>query len=156
MVFFKHTRINMDTLNVVVMQIIWCTLYFQRQGNEKHYVTELSSSQEPSSGFRRGRFFALFLVSTSTSYSTSYSYTSTYKFTVDCTHPGPFTYTNCPWIVSKWNKIVFDKWKMIIIFDKWKMILKYRNIKHKFMLFGTRSSCNTGIYLNKTSTKNLE
>ena len=143
MVFFKHSR----KINVVVMQIIWCTLYFQRQGNEKHYVTELSSSQEPSSGFRRGRFFALFLVSTSTSYSTSYSYTSTYKFTVDCTHPGPFTYTNCPWIVSKWNKIVFDKWKMI---------LKYRNIKHKFMLFGTRSSCNTGIYLNETSTKNLE
>ena len=148
MVFFKHTRTIFSCRDYYQKTLAYFSeFFFQLQNNGKHYVTELSSSQEPSSGFRRGRFFALFLVSTSTSYSTSYSYTSTYKFTVDCTHPGPFTYMNCPWIVSKWNKIVFDKWKMI---------LKYRNIKHKFMLFGTRSSCNTGIYLNKTSTKNLE
>ena len=62
---------------------------------ESGHITDLSSSQDP--GFyRRGKFFALFLVSTSTSFITSTAYTTTYKFTVDCTAPGPFTYVDCP------------------------------------------------------------
>ena len=62
---------------------------------ENGHLTDLSSSQDPGS-YRRGKFFALFLVSTSTSFITSTAYTTTYKFTVDCTAPGPFTYADCP------------------------------------------------------------
>ena len=67
----------------------------EREAGEQD-AAALSSSMESVENFRRGKFFALFLVSTATATATATAYSSTYKFTLDCTWPGPYTYSVCP------------------------------------------------------------